>query len=196
MGSFKQLLRPIKIMFILFGIVFIIRSPIRTWLTPPTHIPNEYRVQIEKSQFVGYGLVTAVSDGDTITIDDDETIRFLGMDTPELAHPDIGIREECYGKDAKARLEQLILHKYVYLAKEERNTDKYGRSLRYVFLVDEEKSDQKVLINAYMIGEGFARAYILEQKFRYKELVNELQTRAKSEKRGLWGSCDREKFRW
>jgi len=188
--------KPFIVMIILMTIVFFIRSPIFTWLTPPTQIDDLYYVDITNPELSEYGLVTQVSDGDTFTLDDTQEVRMLGMDTPELAHPEIFIREECYGKDAKVRLEQLILHKRVWLLQDGQDTDAYRRSLRFVFLAEHTAPHRKLLVNAYMIGEGFARAYIFNQDERYKNFIITLQQRAIKEKRGLWGKCDREKFRW
>ncbi len=196
MSLSKQYIRPLLIMWILIGIVFIIKSPVLTWLNPPTHIPAQYYVILDDTKFTEYGLVTHVSDGDTITMESGQEIRLLGMDTPELAHPEIYIKEECFGKDAKARLEQLVLNKYVLLLKDIKDTDKYDRSLRFVFLTDRNDPQQKMFVNAYMIGEGYARAYIFEREQRFKDLINMLQQTAIDQKRGLWGRCDREKFRW
>ncbi len=196
MSLSKQFIRPLLVMWILLSIVFIIKSPVLTWLNPPTHIPPQYYVDLDDSKFTEYGLVTRVSDGDTITMEKDQEVRLLGIDTPELAHPEIYIKEECFGKDAKARLEQLVLNKYVLLLKDIKDTDKYGRSLRFVFLADNESPGQKIFVNAYMIGEGFARAYIFEREQKYKDYINVLQQTAIHEGRGLWGKCDREKFRW
>jgi endonuclease YncB( thermonuclease family) len=93
-------------------------------------------------------------------------------------------------------MEQLVLNKYVFLLKDNKDTDKYKRSLRFVFLADEKSGTKKLFINGYMIGEGFARAYIFEKDEKYKDLIIALQQKAIDEKRGLWGKCDREKFRW
>lgn len=196
MSLSKQFIRPLLIMWSLIGIVFIIKSPIFTWLTPPTQISNEYYLTMDNSEFTDYGLVTKVSDGDTITLNENQEIRMLGMDTPELAHPELYIKEECYGRDAKARLEQLVSNKNVLLLKDKEDQDKYKRSLRFVFTEDAKIPSRKLFVNAYMIGEGFARAYIFDQDEKYKDLIIALQQRAIKEKRGLWGKCDREKFRW
>ncbi|MFN8191328.1 MAG: thermonuclease family protein [Nocardioidaceae bacterium] len=70
-------------------------------------------------------LVVHITDGDTLDLANGETVRLIGMDTPE--------RGEC-GYDSAARhLSDLVLGKRVTLTKargEER--DRYGRLLRYV----------------------------------------------------------------
>lgn len=196
MTFIKQVAQPLLVMSCLVFFVFIIKSPVFTWLTPPTHVDSRYYLDIDDADFTEYGLVTRVSDGDTITINEGQEVRFLSMDTPELSHPDLHIREECYGKDAKARVEQLLLNKYVFLLKDKEDTDRYKRLLRFIFLPDRTNPSKKLFVNGYLVGEGFARAYIFRQDEKYKELITSLQQTAIDEKRGLWGKCDREKFRW
>jgi len=183
-------------MCILFALVFVIKSPIKTWLSPPDNIADDYFITITDDQFVEYGLVTDVSDGDTITINDQIEVRLLAIDTPELAHPDLYIKEECYGKDAKARLQQLILNQYVFLLKDKEDKDKYNRSLRYIFLPNKDDPNDKLFINAYLVGEGFARAFVMSADEKYKDIIISLQETAMNGKKGLWGSCDRNSFRW
>lgn len=196
MEFIRQSLKPIIVMTVLFALVFVIKSPIKTWLSPPDNIAQAYYMTINDDQFVEYGLVTNVSDGDTITINDQIEVRLLAIDTPELAHPELYIKEECFGKDAKARLQQLILNKYVFLLKDKEDKDKYNRSLRYIFMPDLNNPNNKVFINAYLVGEGFARAFIMSADEKYKDKIFSLQETAISKKKGLWGSCDRNKFRW
>jgi hypothetical protein len=68
----KQIGRPFLVMVTLIVFVFIIKSPIFTWLTPPISIADDYYLNIDDSAFTEYGLVTQVSDGDTITIHEDQ----------------------------------------------------------------------------------------------------------------------------
>lgn len=70
-------------------------------------------------------LVVSVTDGDTIDLSNGETVRLVGMDSPE--------RGECGYDRASAHLSALVLGQRVLLTKtrgEER--DRYGRLLRYV----------------------------------------------------------------
>ena len=192
----KATLKPLLVTIILLTIVFLIKSPLKVWLNPPFIIPNQYYVHTKSIEFTEYGLVTSVADGDTITVDADQTVRLLGIDTPELSHPQQYIKEECYGRSAKARIQQLVLYKNVYLLKDKENVDKYGRKLRYVFVADEKNPDRLLFVNAYMIGEGFARAYIFSPDELFKKEIISLQKEAKTFRSGLWGECDRESFRW
>lgn len=196
MSFLREIGRPIAITLLLVIFVFVIRSPIFTWLNPPHDIPDRYYLNLDSRYFTESGYVTEVSDGDTFELDGEETIRMLGIDTPEIAHPGLYIKEECFGKDARARLSQLIQHRPVLTKRDIKDKDRYGRSLRFVFVQDTSDRDRYLFVNAYMIGEGFARAYIFEQDQSYKSMINDLQAFAIQNKKGLWGSCDRESFRW
>ncbi len=70
-------------------------------------------------------VVTRVVDGDTLELGNGETIRLVGVDTPEAG--------ECGFDRAAATLERLVLWKRVRLtASAVEDRDRYGRLLRYV----------------------------------------------------------------
>ncbi len=70
--------------------------------------------------------VTDVVDGDTVDVSTGETIRVIGIDTPE--------RGVCGYSEATANMEALVLGKSVTLtaAPAKDDVDRYGRLLRYV----------------------------------------------------------------
>lgn len=127
--------------------------------------------------------VTSVVDGDTIKVKlgtKTETIRIIGIDTPETVDPRKPV--QCYGKEASARMKKLVNGKTVTLEKnpaEER--DKYDRLLRYVFIGSKD-------IGASMIQDGYAFSY---KQFPHPKLdaYNKLETKAKDAKKGLWGDA-------
>ena len=130
------------------------------------------------------GTVTSVVDGDTFKVEIDgttETVRIIGIDTPETVHPSKPV--QCFGKEASNALKEILDGEDVALEKnpvEER--DKYGRLLRYVEIDD-------VDIGASMIEEGFAYSYKQYPHPRLEE-YNTLEKEAREESRGLWGSCN------
>lgn len=63
-------------------------------------------------------------DGDTIELGNGESVRLLGIDTPE--------RGECGYAAATANMERLVLDKRVTLTRSGEDRDRYGRLLRYV----------------------------------------------------------------
>jgi endonuclease YncB( thermonuclease family) len=69
-------------------------------------------------------VVTRVVDGDTLELGNGETVRLVGIDTPEVG--------ECGFEQASARLGELALGRSVTLAASDEDRDYYGRLLRYV----------------------------------------------------------------
>lgn len=95
--------------------------------------------------------VIEIIDGDTFKLYSGETIRLLCINTPEKG-------QKGY-EDAKTYLESMLLNKEVrlYNPSQEEYKDKYGRSLRYVYLTTEEN---EILINADIITNQYGKLYI------------------------------------
>ena len=117
------------------------------------------------------GFVTRVIDGDTVVING-ESIRLLGIDTDEKG-------DKCY-KEAKERLEVLILEKDVLLERGVRDRDQYKRLLRYLHL---EKNGEVVNINLLLVEEGLAIARFYENK-KYKDEILDAELVARTNKMG------------
>jgi micrococcal nuclease len=142
----------------------------------PTEWDNNSEIIIEK-----------VVDGDTIWVSVDgqtEKIRLIGIDTPETNDPRKKV--ECFGQEAKTRLKEFE-GKSVTLEKDtsQSNKDKYGRSLRYVWV-------DGVNLNLLMLNEGLAYEYTYDEPYKYQMEFKNAEEKAESEKRGLWGpdACD------
>jgi endonuclease YncB( thermonuclease family) len=71
-------------------------------------------------------LVAAVVDGDSIRLGNGETVRLVGIDTPEDG--------QCGSIKAAENLSSLVLGKRVRLTVSDEDQDQYGRLLRYVNL--------------------------------------------------------------
>lgn len=119
-------------------------------------------------------LVREVIDGDTIALDNGETIRYVGLDTPEMNEP--------YYLEAKVRNSTLVQGRIVSVVvcgAEPR--DKYGRVLAWVSSAGES-------VNATLIKEGYARVLTippcgLAKAKEYKAL----EDAARARKLGIWG---------
>jgi len=118
-------------------------------------------------------LVVRVIDGDTIELTDGSHIRYLGIDTPEVGEP--------YGAEATAKNKQLVEGKIVELQRGNRDQDEYGRLLRYVYV-------NGVFVNAELVAQGYARAYIFDPDERYSQILVQLEQYAKMRERGLWAT--------
>lgn len=129
--------------------------------------------------------VVSISDGDTIQVDMNgkvETIRFVGVDTPETHDPRKVV--QCFGKAASDYTRQLIGNNPVRLEADplSTNRDRYNRLLRYVYLPDGR------LVQAEIIKNGYGFAYT-SFPFSKSEEFKRYQEEAMRDKRGLWGTC-------
>jgi micrococcal nuclease len=129
--------------------------------------------------------VTSFSDGDTIRVDMNgktETIRFIGVDTPETHDPRKVV--QCFGLAAASYTKQLIGNVPVRLEADplSSNRDRYDRLLRYVYLPDGR------LVQAEIIKNGYGFAYTSFPFTKSAEFVS-YQKEAREQNKGLWGSC-------
>lgn len=133
----------------------------------------------------GLYVVTKFDDGDTINVDMNgtkETIRFIGVDTPETHDPRKTV--QCFGYAASNFTKKLIGNNRVRLEADPLNTnrDRYGRLLRYVYLPD------GTFVNATIIKEGYGFAYTSFPMTKIDEF-KEYQKEARRLNKGLWKDC-------
>lgn len=149
-------------------------------------ILNSYNLQESKivNNHVWQGNKTVkvlrVIDGDTIELSDGRRIRYIGMDTPELAHK--GNLEECFGREAAEANKNLVEGREVKLKKDVSETDKYNRLLRYVYVDD-------IFVNEYLVENGFAKALYIKPDTKFYNQFKELEANAKENNRGMWKFC-------
>jgi len=111
--------------------------------------------------------VVEVTDGDTVKLENDVKVRFLGINTPEKNQP--------YYDEAKEFLE-VIENETVFL--EVIGTDRYGRLLAHVFWKGEH-------LNKEILEEGLATLYYYEKDVYYNSLKH-AETTARENELGIW----------
>lgn len=121
--------------------------------------------------------VKYVIDGDTIVLSNNERVRYIGINSPEIHHPKKGY--ERLGNEAKEFNKKLLRDGRVRMEFDKEIRDKYGRLLAYVFSGD-------IFVNAEMVRKGFARAYPISPNIRYKGLFQDLENEAKRDRAGIW----------
>ncbi len=128
----------------------------------------------------GYGFYTVktVYDGDTVELEDGRKIRFLGINTPEVQHKDK--MTEAGGEEAKTWLIDKLQHVKVRLEFDVEKTDKYGRTLAYLFTENKEQ------INLSLVKAGLATISIYPPNLRYVDELVAAQNKAEQEKLGIW----------
>lgn len=156
-------------------------------LLPKLHFSMPKQLLESATVQPGYYKVTRVSDGDTFDVNMDgntETVRMIGVDTPETVKPNSP--PECYGKEASDFTKQQLKNQTVRLEADptNQNRDRYNRLLRYVYLPDGS------LYQATLIRQGYGFAYV-SFPFTKKDAFSELQDTAQKQRLGLWaGQCE------
>ena len=126
------------------------------------------------------GRVEQVVDGDTIVVSGVGKVRYIGIDTPETVHPRKPV--EYFGHEASAANRKLVDGKVVALEYDVGRTDRYGRTLAYVWVGD-------VMVNAWLVENGYAQVSTYPPNVRHTDKFLALQQTARAEGRGLWGSA-------
>jgi micrococcal nuclease len=131
------------------------------------------------------GRVTRIVDGDTIKVavgSRRETVRYIGIDTPEEVKP--GVPVECFARRAAARNRGLVSGRAVVLRLDANPRDRYGRLLAYVY-----RADDGLFVNAALVRDGYARTDPFPDNRMHAALFARLDARARARRSGLWGRC-------
>lgn len=120
--------------------------------------------------------VSKVVDGDTVVLSSGQTVRYIGIDAPEVKGSD------CFAEEATNKNKELVEGKQVRLEKDVSETDRYGRSLRYIFVGE-------IFVNDALVREGFSSSATYPPDVKYQAKFREAEVEARENKRGLWGSC-------
>jgi len=127
--------------------------------------------------------VVSVVDGDTLKITINgktETLRLIGMDTPEVVDPRKTV--QCFGKEASNKAKELLSGKKISIEADasQGERDKYGRLLVYV------RRRDGLFYNQYMIEQGYAHEYTYNVPYKYQSEFKAAQKAAQEAQRGLW----------
>lgn len=214
-------MRPPKIVYlVLLGIVFLgigfllgksSPRPVSEFVQPSSGVnPPPTGVALPESTNGGRrekAKVLRVIDGDTIEVQLDPTtgsgradlkVRYIGIDTPETVDPRKPV--QCFGQEATAKNKELVEGKEVELEKDVSETDKFGRLLRYVYVVDTVSQPQnepgssartsaRIFVNEELVRQGYAYASTFPPDVKYQEVLRQAQDEARENKRGLWAAC-------
>jgi micrococcal nuclease len=127
--------------------------------------------------------VVAVADGDTIEVARDgerDTVRLLGVDTPETRHPTEPV--ECFGPEAAAYTARRLTGRTVRLEGDVEARDLYDRRLAYVILEGERFNDE-------LLRLGYAELLVIEPNHAHARTMLRAELEAKRAGLGLWSAC-------
>jgi len=126
--------------------------------------------------------ISYVVDGDTVALLSKDGVlvkaRLIGVDTPETVHPSKPV--EHYGREASLFLTNLLKGESVYVVYDQERTDRYGRTLAYLF-----RAPDGLFVNAEIIRQGYGHAYT-RFPFRHMELFKDYERLAQESGKGLW----------
>jgi micrococcal nuclease len=144
-----------------------------------------------KGRTVEHVPVLRVVDGDTLHVlvdGHDVTIRLIGINTPETVKP--GSPVECFGPEASEYAKAVLDGARVTVEYDASQgmTDRYGRTLAYVWL--ELPEGGRSLFNLDAVTGGFAEARQYgPTPYGWKTTFDAAQAHARAVDAGMWGAC-------
>lgn len=152
------------------------------WLafTSGAELPADYPLRPDN---LPQARVIEVVDGDTVRVrldDREETVRLIGIDTPETVHPTRPV--ECFGAEASAQAHNLLDGQAVFLEadRSQSDADRYGRLLRYLWLRDGR------LVNYELLRQGYAFEYTFDTPYRYQDIFQQAERDSRTAQHSLW----------
>ena len=126
--------------------------------------------------------VRNVYDGDTFTLINDQRVRLLGVDTPELKE------KQPFAEQAKDFTKKYCHKRQVWLVlskRADKRKDRYGRWLAQVYV---QEGDAYLNVNEGLVAAGLAFVYspTLEDRPDNWYTLLDLQKRARTSQLGLW----------
>lgn len=121
-----------------------------------------------------------VVDGDTFDTNTGDRVRIALIDAPET--------NECFGKESTIELEKLLQGKRLATEKDITSKDNFGRYVRHVWIVGENKDEPNILVSKYLLEKGYAR-YSLDKSISYRSVLVNAEKEAQTKLLGMWGQC-------
>ncbi|MFC1875881.1 thermonuclease family protein [Thermodesulfobacteriota bacterium] len=122
--------------------------------------------------------VRRVVDGDTLLLDNNRFVRYIGINAPEVQHGNE--HAEPFGFEAKTHNVRLVGNREIYLMYGQEKMDRYGRGLAYVY------TPENVFINQMMLEQGWAYYLFKSPNLRFHDLFLKVQRLAMQRQQGMW----------
>jgi micrococcal nuclease len=132
-----------------------------------------WQEEVSEPRITGLRAVEII-DGDTFDDSEGETIRLLGIDTPEAG--------EAFYSAATRALDSLLAGNIIRYEFDSRKRDRYERLLAYVFTSHD-------FVNKTLVEQGLASVYIFPKDMKnehYRSVLIEAQNGARDQSLGIW----------
>lgn len=143
---------------------------------------NNTKTVIINNNIITYKVIRVV-DGDTIKINyngKEESVRLIGIDTPESVHPDSS-KNVYEGLIASEFTKERLEVKEITLEFDVQERDHYGRFLAYVWVGGE-------MFNKVLLREGYAQVATYPPNVKYVDEFTAIQRQARENNKGLWAN--------
>lgn len=124
--------------------------------------------------------VTAIVDGDTVTLDDGRDARLIGMQAPKLALGRAGFADWPMANAARGFLVDLLDGRTVRLAFGGTREDRYGRHLCHLV------RDDGLWVQGAVMAAGMARVYSFADNRTAVRALLAIETQARRSGQGIW----------
>lgn len=125
--------------------------------------------------------VKKVIDGDTLKLENGDSVRFVGINTPELGHGKF--KDEPLANQARRFVQRKIEGREVELRDEKPRRDKYGRRLAHIYT----DSGQNVQIE--LLQRGLAFVVAVGDDLAYLDGYLAAEQQARQAGKGVWGEA-------
>lgn len=122
--------------------------------------------------------VKRVVDGDTLLLDNNRYVRYVGINAPEVQHGNA--HAEPFGIEAKNYNARLVDNQEIYLVYGQERMDRHGRELAYVY------TQENVFINKMMLEKGWAYCLFKPPNLRFYDVFLKTQHLAMQRQQGMW----------
>ena len=121
--------------------------------------------------------IERVIDGDTVETAAGDSIRLLGVDTPEIDWENN--KSEFYAEEARDFTIKNLDDQQVLLEYDQQQQDNYGRILAYIYHEGEN-------FNQKLLQEGYATLMIVEPNDKYEAEFKNAAAAARKAEKGIW----------
>lgn len=135
----------------------------------------------QASKAAGGATAAEVTDGDTLILSDQVTVRLVGIQAPKLPLDRPNFKEWPLAKEAKRALEEMTLGRTLTLHPATRPIDRWGRTLAHL------ERDDGLWVQGEMLRRGWARVYTFADNRALAADMLALEREARAARRGIWG---------